>query len=312
VSPSAACVGPVSRFLGLAAATYGDWDEATRRFDDAQEFAERHLARPLLAHLRLDEARVLAATDPPANPGRLARLVAEGRAIAQELGMDAIIARFDEIGAPPPTPAAPASSAALTREGDVWTFEFEGRSLRVVDSKGVHYLAVLLRNPGVEVHAIDLVGLDEGARPTAGAAGVAGVADAGLEVRAAGDDDTGPVLDAEAKRSYKLRLDELRDELEEAESFNDPERASRAREEIEFLGRELAGAVGLGGRDRKTGSNAERARVNVTRALRTLLKRVAEHDQTLGRELEATIRTGTFCAFEPDPRHPITWTVVGD
>lgn len=224
--------------------------------------------------------------------------------------MDAIVARFDAIGAPPPTPVAAPEAAALSREGDVWTFGFEGRTVRVTDAKGVHYLASLLLNPGVEIHAIDLVAMDEGGPVSAaGGSSAARAADAGLEIRAAGDDDTGPVLDAEAKRAYKLRLDELRDELEEAESFNDPERASRAREEIEFLGHELARAVGLRGRDRKTGSNAERARVNVTRALRSVLKRVAEHDATLGRELEATIRTGTFCAFEPDPRRPVSWTV---
>ena len=65
-------------------------------------------------------------------------------------------------------------------------------------------------------------------------------------------------------------------------SFNDPERAARARDELGFLARELAGAVGLGGRDRKTGSDAERARVNVTRAIRTALKRVSDHDPVLG------------------------------
>ena len=71
---------------------------------------------------------------------------------------------------------------------------------------------------------------------------------------------------------------ELQEEIEEADAFNDPERAAGAREELGFLARELAGAVGLGGRDRKTGSDAERARVNVTRAIRTALKRVADHD----------------------------------
>jgi hypothetical protein len=68
-------------------------------------------------------------------------------------------------------------------------------------------------------------------------------------------------------------------------------------------------AVGLGGRDRKAVSNAERARVNVTRAIRGVLKRVAEFDADLGRELESTVRTGTFCAYEPDPRRPVTWTI---
>jgi hypothetical protein len=49
--------------------------------------------------------------------------------------------------------------------------------------------------------------------------------------------------------------------------------------------------------------------VNVTRAIRTALKKVAELDTDLGRELESTLRTGTFCAYEPDPRHPVDWRV---
>jgi hypothetical protein len=157
----------------------------------------------------------------------------------------------------------------------------------------------------VEVHALDLVG------GTAAGATASIDPEADLDVRMAGSGDTGPALDAGAKAAYKARLDELREEAEEAESFNDPERAARAREEIDFIARELAGAVGLGGRDRKTGSDAERARVNATRSIRTVLKRVAEHDADLGRELEATVRTGTFCAYEPDPRRPVSWTVEG-
>ena len=83
----------------------------------------------------------------------------------------------------------------------------------------------------------------------------------------------------------------------------------RAREEMDFIAQELSGAVGLGGRDRKTGSSAEKARVNVTRAIRSALARVAEHDTELGQELEATVRTGTFCSYMPDPRRPVEWTV---
>jgi hypothetical protein len=65
--------------------------------------------------------------------------------------------------------------------------------------------------------------------------------------------------------------------------------------------------VGLGGRDRRAASSAERARVNVTRAIRAALGRIAEHSPALGRHLEATVRTGTFCSYVPDPRLPLTW-----
>jgi len=112
-----------------------------------------------------------------------------------------------------------------------------------------------------------------------------------------------------AKAAYRARLEELREELDEAESFNDPERAAAARKETQFLAQELAGAVGLGGRDRKAASNAERARVAVTKAVRATVKRIGEMSPDLGQELVATIRTGTFCSYEPDPRRPVSWDV---
>jgi len=217
-------------------------------------------------------------------------------------------------GTGPASPAATVSAqaadgltASLRREGDVWRVEFEGRTRFVKDAKGLRHLALLLDNPGVEFHAVDIVGAAEGTT-AAGRAGVAG--DADVEVRR-GDGDAGALLDPQAKREYRARLEDLRAEIEEAEDFNDPERAARAREEMEFIARELSSAVGLGGRDRKAASNAERARVNVTRAVKGVIRRIAAEDESLGRELETTVHTGYFCRYEPDPRHPVTWQVDG-
>jgi non-specific serine/threonine protein kinase len=200
--------------------------------------------------------------------------------------------------------------AALRREGDVWRVEYEGRTRFVKDAKGLRHLALLLDNPGVEFHAVDIVGQTEGTTAAPGARGSA-AGDSDVEARRAGDGDAGALLDPQAKREYRSRLEDLRAEIEEAESFNDPERAARAREELEFIGRELSSAVGLGGRDRKAASNAERARVNVTRAVKGVIRRIAAEDESLGRELETTVHTGYFCRYEPDPRHPVTWQVDG-
>jgi hypothetical protein len=52
----------------------------------------------------------------------------------------------------------------------------------------------------------------------------------------------------------------------------------------------------------------ERARVNVTRAISTALARIAEHHPALARHLAATVRTGAFCSYTPDPRLPVRWT----
>ena len=109
-------------------------------------------------------------------------------------------------------------------------------------------------------------------RPQRAARAPASAAEGDLSIRAAGAGDAGAALDAEAKADYRRRLEDLREDIEEAEGFNDPERAARAREEYEFISQELAGAVGLGGRDRPASSDAERARVNATRAIRKTLR----------------------------------------
>ena len=119
--------------------------------------------------------------------------------------------------------------------------------------------------------------------------------------------DAGLLLDAAAKAAYRARLEELGGELEEAEGFHDPERAAKARHEREFLVAELARAVGLGGRDRRAAAHAERARLNATRAIRGAMANLARVHPLLGRHLAATIRTGRYCAYVPDPRAPITW-----
>jgi hypothetical protein len=54
---------------------------------------------------------------------------------------------------------------------------------------------------------------------------------------------------------------------------------------------------------------AERARLNVTRALRAALAKLAKHDPALGGLLEARIRTGGSCTYVPDPDIPLEWDV---
>jgi class 3 adenylate cyclase len=187
---------------------------------------------------------------------------------------------------------------AFRQEGEYWTIVYEGSAFRLKDTKGLRYIAELLRSPERELHAFDLVALanDDG-HPALPASRPA--------LRPAELGDAGSVLDATAKSAYRKRLEDLRAELAEAESFNDAGRVARLTTEIEFLTRQLASAIGLGGRDRRVGAAAERARVNVTRAISDAIKRIREHSPALARYLEASIRTGTACAYRPpDPRAP--------
>ena len=119
--------------------------------------------------------------------------------------------------------------------------------------------------------------------------------------------DAGPALDPQAKAAYRRRMADLEDELAEAERWDDTGRATRIKEEIEALRGQLAAAVGLGGRDRKAASASERARVNVTLALKGTLAKIAEYSPSLSEHLATTIRTGTYCAYLPDARASIRW-----
>jgi len=74
-----------------------------------------------------------------------------------------------------------------------------------------------------------------------------------------------------------------------------------------MLTRELARAVGLGGRARRAGSMAERARLNVTRAIAAVLRKIAAQHPPLAEHLAGTIHLGTYCSYTPDPRHPVRW-----
>jgi hypothetical protein len=326
VSPEGIFGGPVTRYLGLCAAARGDWDAARAYMRAAREAAERLSLGPTLALLALDEARILARRNEPGDAEAAGRLLGEARERSAAIGVPVIgdqLERVEQlVGAPAagsaaaapgatpaPAPAEP-SSASLQREGDVWRVGYEGRTLYVKDAKGLRHLALLLGHPGVELHAVDIVGAAEGAAAPDARSGTTAAGE-GLEARQAGAGDAGALLDPQAKREYRTRLEDLRADIEEAEAFNDPERAARAREEMEFIARELSSAVGLGGRDRRAASNAERARVNVTRAVRGAIRRIAAEDASLGRELETTVHTGYFCRYEPDPRHPVTWQVHG-
>jgi hypothetical protein len=55
---------------------------------------------------------------------------------------------------------------------------------------------------------------------------------------------------------------------------------------------------------------AERARVNVTRRIAAALEKIAAVHPAASQYLETTVRTGTACVFLPDPRFPVTWTVL--
>ena len=117
------------------------------------------------------------------------------------------------------------------REGEYWTIAYHGTVLRLRDTKGLRYLASLLRHPGERFAARDLI--------------------------------------SQAATSDPQTL--------EAAAYH-------------FLD-----------------ADAERARLAVTKRVKAAIKRIAEHDASLGHYLATTIKTGQQCAYLPDPAQPVEW-----
>ncbi len=112
--------------------------------------------------------------------------------------------------------------------------------------------------------------------------------------------DLGEVIDAPARAAYQTRIADLQQELDEADATGDIGRGERARRELDFLVSELTAAYGVGGRPRRAGDPAEKARTAVTWRVRHAIAKIADVHPSLGRHLRRSVRTGRYCAYEPD------------
>ena len=182
------------------------------------------------------------------------------------------------------------ATEGLWREGDHWALRYRGREVRLKDAKGLGYLALLLEHPGAEIHVLEIRRRGRRARPPGGSR---------ADGRRRDRRRAGPRRAGQGR--LPARAEELREEIDQAGEWADHERAARAREELGFIARELARAVGLGGRDRPTASQAERARQNVGRAVHKAVRQIAAALPELGAHLERAVRTGAFCSYRPDP-----------
>jgi tetratricopeptide (TPR) repeat protein len=283
--------GPITRTLALLASRLGRARDAQRHFEAALACARGLGAKPIAARTAYEYARHLVRLDEENESERSGVLLSEAEEIARSLGQTGLLRLITALRSEgeehasavreEPRPAVPSvASFSLERDGEMWACTSGGESFRLKNTKGVRMLARLVADPGREIHVLDLSGVP----PSEGAI------DGG---------DAGEVLDPVAKKQYRRRVEELEQEIAEARSFSDAGREERAREELDFIAAELSRAFGLSGRERRAGSAAERARVNVQRRLRDAVKRISEHCPAAGKHLDWALKTGTFCIYDP-------------
>lgn len=196
------------------------------------------------------------------------------------------------------------------REGDYWSITFEGTTIRLRNTKGVRHIVNLIKHQGQELHVLYMVAAQE--KPQIGSLETAPrkitereLTEAGLKVSGLGD--AGEVLDQKAKDEYERRLRDLEKDLEEAQKFYDPGRATKIRMELDLIKEQLKGAIGLGGRARKAADIVERARSNIRNRIKDALNKIREENPSLGQHLTNAIKTGTSCSYIPDK--PTRWSL---
>jgi hypothetical protein len=270
------CMGPVSLFLGMLATRLGLLDEAVSCLAEAAGFTETIGALPGQVLAMEAEAAARSLRQAAGDRDKADALRTRARVIAERLEITGLLGRL--------TPAVVQWS--LRRDGGDWLLQAGSERARLRDSRGLHYLRALLAAPGREIPALDL------------AAGGGGLAAA---------PDTGQLLDDDARRSYRHRIRALDDELEAADRAGDSIAGERAGKERQALIAELRKATGLAGRVRRTGADAERARVNVTRTLRATIGHISEVAPIVGAHLNDSIRTGTLCRYQPPPGGRARW-----
>jgi tetratricopeptide (TPR) repeat protein len=271
----AGCHGSVARHLGLVCHVLGRWDEAETHFQAALDANQAAGAPVLVAHTRRHYSALLRARGADGDWERAIDLLVEAAAIYRRLEIErlaeeaeAILRRSQDLTAP--DSQGPNEVNVFRRTANGWELAFGGHRAVIADAPGLGHIFALLVAEGRPVHVVDLVESP----------------DTEFHERVADE--------------YRSRLAEVDGQAVAA----DPVAAALARAEQDFLRAELAV---LSASPSPATAIGDRARRLVALRIRTGLDRIDEALPALGRHLRRSIRTGTFCLYEPE--RPERWKI---
>jgi len=277
--------GPVDLWLGRLDLAQHRWNDAVERLRAAALSADRMQSTPWAVEAKSWLAKALLGRNLEEDSAEAATLLSEVDREAGAIGMRQVVARAAETRKSAQAPPSPA--AEFRRDDAVWTLHYEGVTAHLPDSKGLRDLHFLLGRPGSEVTSVRLLD-PEGGEVVVAAKSLGGDA----------------VLDDEAKARYRARLDELDELIDTAAELGQDTRAAALDRERDALLAELRSAAGLGGRTRRLGDEAERARKTVTARIRDTLRKLDEQHPALAAHLRASVTTGSSCRYAPEDKVP--------
>lgn len=289
----AVCLGAVARAVGGLAHLLGAWEKASDHFALALA-VHRDLGAPLLvADTQRAWSALLRVRGDDGDWQHAVDLLAEAATVYRRLGLDhrvseveAVLARAEE----PPAGVTGTGGSVFRSDGDEWLVAYGGHQARVAGATGLEPLAVLLANPGRSFHVFELAAVapagvgraDQGRRPVRALAAAVTVADR---------------IDARVASECRQRLAVIEADERIAEGRHDHVAVAVARAEADVVAAALAG----GGHD-----PVERARRLTGIRIRLAVDAIEAAHPALARHLRRSVRTGTFCCYEPPL--PTSWS----
>lgn len=278
--------GPVDLALAQLAHAEGAHEDARRYYESAIELADQ-VGTPYAFAARMYYAILLMGTDRTHSRS----LLEDARTGFETVGAAGMITRCEERLAELDEAA---SIALRCDDRGEWTLHQHDDSARSLGGlKGLRALRELVLHPHQFIHAITLSQVIEG---TTGELLV-------------GDGELPAHLDEVAVGQFRRRVEKIRVELDRADRRGDVARSSRLQTELDALTDRLLGAEGFGGRAMHDPTNADRARVNITKHVKRSIDRVASVDRELGQHLRSSISTGMHCVYAPAVNSDIRWQV---
>jgi len=162
-----------------------------------------------------------------------------------------------------------------------WMISFNNLSVQLPEVKGFIDISKLLANPEREIHCSELMG---------------NITSTSQSVEA---------IDDKAKRKYHAKINELQEELREAEKMNDIGRTELINNELNQILDYLSHATGIRGRARKLADPSDRARAAVTLRIKSAIQKIENVHPSLAKHFQNNIKTGTFCVYTPES--PVKW-----
>ena len=191
-------------------------------------------------------------------------------------------------------------------EGDTWAVKYNNELKNIKHTKGMDYIAFLLRHQGQKIHSMEMYQAMSGFIPNVDkrlskASPERIESDEGLHVDGK---DAFELVDQKDIDSVKNTIKQLEDEHPQAMMENDSVRENEISIKLDKLNDYLSKCT-YKGKIRTISDATERMRVSIYMAIKTAKNNIKKFHKELFKHLDKFITTGTSISYSPDS--PVSW-----